>query len=486
MIYLGMTFRGIRKDYATVLRGRKRPTWAAVERNIMEVSGFAGGHLSETKTKPRIITVPILIKGHNFSNLQKLKEDLASWLITDKPEPLIFDDEIDRVYYAIVDGSLDLDEIVRWGKGEITFLCPNPYKYGIEETTQLINDPNSDDANPTVINVGTVPTQPIFRAQILKDTTYLAIMNQDEYIAVGQPADPESVVVERHTKLINDAMGSTTGWGQTDTITDGYVRGEIEADGIRFFPRNFGTAVAPLRWQGPALKKSIPGGPVKNFQMNALIRNENIGYETGMVEVYLLNAANEQIARIHIADSWEGIANINGRVQLGTPGKDARFVWITNAPNKNPDWANFEGIMTLQREDNVWRLYFAISKDGKRIHEITKIYTDRDGIATDDIAQVQIAFRKWPNTVHTRMSIYHLNFWEINDVDEPQIPIIAQAGDEVIIDHIKQNITINGESLMEYKDLASSFFSIPPGESQLLSYPPDVAKVDITKDVTYL
>ncbi len=126
-------FNGINKPYIYILQGMERSAWAPLTREIAEVPGRAGGRLKETKTNVRTITVPVMIKRDGFSDLQKVKEDLGGWLITEKPEKLIFDDEPDRYYMAVVDGELELEEMVRWGKGTITFICPDPYKYGKEK-----------------------------------------------------------------------------------------------------------------------------------------------------------------------------------------------------------------------------------------------------------------------------------------------------------------------------------------------------------------
>ena len=489
MYLKSLTFNGERKPFVKVLKIGE-PYKATRKYNLLNVPGMAGSRITGYEDEPITIPVDIMIDANSKEQLEARAEEVAYWLNVEAPAPLIFDKRPDRVRYAVVEGEMLPEEFVTFSKVTISFLCPASRKFSIEDTTQVIHDPDDDEeANPVVKVDGTAKTRPIFKATLTEDITYLAIMNRDEYIAVGQPADPEAEVVERHTHVLDDSMGSTTGWGLTDNVTDGYVAGEIKADGIRFYPENFGTAIAPLRWQGPALKKTIPQGPLKDFQMNARIRNENIGWETGMLEVYLLNSKNEQVARIHVSDSWENMENINGRVQLGIPGEDSRFVVITNSPSGKPkDWLNFDGIMTLQREGNRWRLYFAVidTKRDKRIHIYEKIYIDRDEIATDEITQVQVAFRKWPNTRHTRMSIYHLNIWRINDVNEPQIPIIGKKGDVIEFDHVTNNITINGESLMEYKDLASDFFALQPGENELAVYPANAAKVEVTKGDVYL
>ncbi|WP_179864255.1 distal tail protein Dit, partial [Bacillus cereus] len=50
---------------------------------------------------------------------------------------LIFDDELDRTYLALIDGSIDLEELVNRGKGVITFVCPMPYKLGPTKTVEF-------------------------------------------------------------------------------------------------------------------------------------------------------------------------------------------------------------------------------------------------------------------------------------------------------------------------------------------------------------
>src|SRR5699024_9410642 len=163
-----MHFNGIEKEYLTVTRGRNRPAFAPMERNFISVVGMSGAHLSHSKRQIRQIDVPVFIMADSFSDLQKVKEDLAEWLIHDDPKELIFKDEPDRVYYAVVDGSLDLDELVRWGQGVITFICPDPFKYGKEETV-------TGTDNLTIYNQGTAETEPIFELTATKKSTFAMV-----------------------------------------------------------------------------------------------------------------------------------------------------------------------------------------------------------------------------------------------------------------------------------------------------------------------
>src|SRR5690625_7008928 len=116
---------------------------------------MAGAHLSRTDIQVKEIVVPVIINAENIEDLQKIKEDMAEWLVHDEPKELIFKDEPDRVYYAVVDGELELDEIFSTGRGEITFICPDPYKYGPEKNIETTSD------TFIVENNGTADAEPI-------------------------------------------------------------------------------------------------------------------------------------------------------------------------------------------------------------------------------------------------------------------------------------------------------------------------------------
>src|SRR5690625_3224128 len=135
---------------------------------------MTGAHLSQTDTQVRVISVPVFLLADDMSDLQKIKEDMAEWLIHDEPKPLIFKDEPGRTYYAVVDGSLDLDELVRWGDGVITFICPDPYKYGEEKTVEFSED------STVIENNGTAPAKPIIELTAKEKSTFAMVTLGDE------------------------------------------------------------------------------------------------------------------------------------------------------------------------------------------------------------------------------------------------------------------------------------------------------------------
>lgn len=165
-------FDGKSKPYLFVLKGSERHPWAPVERTYTEIPNRPGALLGKKrKTKPRPFPIPVFLKSENIRDLQKVKEDLAAWLIHDDPKPLIPDDEPDRVYYAVVDGSFDPEDIVRWSRGTIPFICPDPYKYGAEKPITL-------GASP-INNEGTAETPPIINVTFTAAASEFTITHQE-------------------------------------------------------------------------------------------------------------------------------------------------------------------------------------------------------------------------------------------------------------------------------------------------------------------
>lgn len=141
MAEVTMTFNGESRAYLRVLTDLTRTAWAPVSRELLKVPGAAGAYLTGTRTEVRELTVPVIIKGTDYADLQTVKEDLAAWLVHKEAKELTFSDEPNRTYYAVVTDSFEPEEIVKHGKGTIKFLCPDPYKYG---DVQTLNWPKQD------------------------------------------------------------------------------------------------------------------------------------------------------------------------------------------------------------------------------------------------------------------------------------------------------------------------------------------------------
>ena len=467
---LSFSFDGIKKDFIIAERGKRRTAFAPIRRNFLNVPGMAGAYLQSTETDVRVIQQPIIINGIDRFNVRKLEEELSSWLVTDEPKELIFDDEADRVYYAVVDGEVSIEDLVRFGRGEITFVCPDPYKYKGQAETEFFY------TNPTnLINEGTVETFPIFRANLLEPVTNIDLIKGDEYMRVGQPYEVIDVPKEAETLIFEDDLAALTGWSQASYVDNGHISGEIEIwDGQSFTPRLFGQVIENGVWQGPSLKKTLPE-KVQDFKMEARVELLNKQGTTGMIEIYLLDDVNNIVGKVGLEDWFETTIQTRFKAKAGD-AIDGEWIGSYTA-EKLSAWDNFKGVIRLEREGLDWYAYAALVSDVDGKHSWQKgskrnvHFFDKDGKYQNKISQIQISFRMFPLSTPCPMYVHGVKVWRKNTVQANEIPYIGLPGDLIEIDHQKNEIRLNGESRIDLKDFGATFFSLKKGENPVFFMP---------------
>lgn len=461
---MSFSFNGIRKDYITLLTGDSFPAWAPRKPRILSIPAMPGGHLERVDIPPLSLSLPVLIEGADISDLQKVKEDLADWLVTDEPKELIRDIEPDRVYFAIIEDTFDPEEIVRFGRGTINFICPDPYKYGPELEAVFPGDVVS------LTYDGTEVGDPVFELEVTQPTTFAMVQNQDdEYMMIGRPTSIEQIPFTRKQLILHDTCSTTTGWTNATAVDNGYITGAMVSENGAFKASLFGSAVEPYKWQGPSMKRSI-GQVLQNFQIDIEVEIQNVGKEVGMIEVYLLDASNNIVAKVGVEDVWRDMERVQTKFQLGN--LDNRYQYYRQA-DKPSAWNNFKGILRISREGQQIQPYFSLVRpDGK--HDWVSsafIYMDTENKYQAPITQVQVAFRVHAPTINPAiMRIDDIKVWKINNLPD-SIPYIADVGDIITFDHSKSELLINGEDRTDIKDFGGQYFKLKKGSNQLVVYP---------------
>lgn len=470
-----MIFNGIEKPYLTVLRGRKRPAWAPVERELAETTAMAGAHLSRTKRQVRIITVPVFILAENFSDLQKLKEDMAEWLVHDEAKELMFKDELDRIYFAVVDGGLDLDELVRWGEGEITFLCPDPHKYSNKETETEIQD------TTMVHNEGTEPVAPIIELTAHKKATFVMVNNMnDEYNLLGYPLEEEGheEVIEQKPVIFYEDGTSIDQWSYEGAKVDDYfndITGTMTSDGSGIRAGNYGGAGD--RMHGPAMITTLPTAltdfEVKtNFDIISRRVEDNF-----RIEVYLFDEAMNNLGKIGIKDNSR---TQNRRVALGRVGEyrgsGKKNGYAIGEGNYTQDKLGETTLMhmSVKREGNLYTFYVGRYRNGINRTTLTETYLDAREEYNGKLRYIGLFIGNYKDrAVPNRLRMNSLEVMEIRQLTVDQTPYVIEEGDEIIIDHADESVYINGVDYMPLRVFGSDFFKLHEGYNQLEINPPD-------------
>ena len=215
------------------------------------------------------------------------------------------------------------------------------------------------------MNEGTVETFPIFRANVLAPITNLDIILDEDYMRVGQPYTVDRTPVEAETVVFDDPLGSLNGWSQAEYVDNGHIEGEIGVDANgSFYPRLVGQVIEEGVWQGPSLKKSI-GAELQDFKMEAIVELRNGAAEpgeTGMIEIYLLDAVGNIVGKVGIEDYSRTSVETHFKAKAG----DAlEGVWFGDGRDKH--WENFFGAIRLEREGRDWYAYIGLIDKETRI-----------------------------------------------------------------------------------------------------------------------
>ncbi|SME08245.1 Phage tail protein [Bacillus mobilis] len=482
---LSFTFNNIRKDYIQMLVGRKRPSWAPVKRRLVRVPHRAGALLLHTETEERRIDVPLVIKAKkDMADLQKLKEDLADWLYTEQPAELIFDDELDRTYLALIDGSVDLDEIVNRGRGVITFVCPMPYKLGKINTHKFTQE-WSTETTSYFTNKGSVEAPALIEMTVKKPSTFLDVWfgeypHNRDYFRIGYPLTVEETTVQERERVMWDEMATPIGWTPvTGQFDDMKGTGSFKSrGGYALYCEDYGKEVG---FYGAIAKKNIPGGPLQDFEMEAwmTLKSKNIG-EMGRVEVLLLDEASNVVSRINMNDLYATAEITRAHMKIGNSGTPNSFRKLVDTSGYYSTTFNqFRGRLRIARRGKVWSVYVAKFIDGteKDGASLVERWIDETGnpMTERKIAQVMIAICKWDNHQPVNeIQIDDLKFWKVNKVPSNAQPYIFDTGDKIVIDTEKSLVTINGKNAINIKEIFSNFPVIIRGDNRIDIMPPDV------------
>lgn len=474
-----LIFNGIEKDYIVPLTGRRRSAWAPISRNLITVTGMPGAHLSHTDVQVRVITVPVLVKAENISDLQKVKENMAEWLVHDEPKELIFKDEQDRVYYAVVDGELELDEIFSTGRGEITFICPDPYKYGPEKTVE----PETDEF--IVENEGAAETYPIITLTAKEPTTFAMVSNGEEYMMVGRPYEIGETPVEKYPQVRRYNTDSLTGWAHMtqgylidDEVSGGTVsNSNIVVDNGRFTAGSYGSSA--IGWYGPAIRTSLPES-IQDFSVVLGARAANDGKGTGKVMAIFLDEDDRIVFSIGLINSRKGTKNMRVLARLNDGHNIRRrriFDYYGDSGANSTDFSNKSLNIRLRREGNKFTAKTWQVRDGVQHTVYEESIIDDNPDFQRPIRQVVLFFAKYGNNPVFPMYISGLRVSKSNALTEEEIPYIAMPDDEIIFDHKTGDCYVNGESVPF--DFGADFFTLKKGVNNLAVLPEDTFDVSI-------
>jgi len=162
----------------------------------VKVGHAVGETFLDTTKGMRRITMPFYIN----KDIPDALEKIAQIVNVEEPKQLIFGDEPDWYYSAIVDGTLSFTRLEREGSGTITWLVPDMYKHAVNSTTYSNNGVNK---NQILFNNNSNASTPVtITAKMKSDNGFLGLALNGRAYQVGNPTEVNGVHYDKSEILI--------------------------------------------------------------------------------------------------------------------------------------------------------------------------------------------------------------------------------------------------------------------------------------------
>ena len=458
----------------------------------------------------RQVDVEFLIIADDLNSLQAIKKGIAFMLDIDRPAKLVFSDEPDRFLYAVLDGQTQVDEILRDGKGMLTFICHDPFYYSDTEKEFLA------DATDLlkIDNFGTAPTSPKFELEFPNDCGFVALVSPAGVIQIGEPEQVDAVPIPRSERLLNTNMEALTGWtynsaANTKTLTpNSTIGGTFKINGFMTSPATYGNT-GPS-WHGPSMRRTLPAamnGDVSsqyfettiwfNFKslrtgqvVTSSVRRDLDAEQKGVFEFNVMDDSNNFLAGVRMMDQtvyhdmtvpefWVGNTRV-WREDLTKPApRREKYTYREGGKVKTGyrnvyasdvgKWNDMAGFVKITKFNH--RITFDLQKigdNGRVEHRKTMTVRLDAGQHAQKGRHLQAWFGKFPNyPVMDTWGIRHLDFTKHNTDTELDVPNTFKSGDKLLIDCESSQAYLNGGLFMDKVDIGSEFFEVISGETEV-------------------
>lgn len=159
-----------------------------------------GENIQHRKVKAKEIEVEFRIWSKDRN---RLKHRLAGIFNTTEPKRLMFSDEPDKYYRAMIFGKIEMQESDnRWSDGSMIFIVPDgtarssTYKRVAGQTNYI------DKSSIAITNEGSIEAFPIITIQHSAENGYVGIVNQNGVMELGNRNESDTVKAQRSEYLL--------------------------------------------------------------------------------------------------------------------------------------------------------------------------------------------------------------------------------------------------------------------------------------------
>lgn len=443
---------------------------------------------------PRNISFDYLIKGTFFSEINANKQKLASYINSEDTLGLVFEDEPNKVWYALPDGEQSYEP--ESNKGTLSFLVPSGH--AVSSFTNVLNLSNSGGANGTITpstvdgsvtavikNKGTLPAWLRFKIKCSQENGYIGIASPTGAFEMGNIQEADGVV-KPESEYLYDSKDDTS-FSKFKDVATGTVNPqnnwlatngklEFQTDGLRL--KDKGTAGSNQGVAGGMKVMTLPAdsnghvGAVNFYSYFNIFAWAGAFGQTGVLQVLFTDINDKLVAGYGITKG--DMSGNNASMKCWVGGNKPREYASNNFISNNGEGNGAGNMNNTSFNERTGHSDFV--KTGSQLEfywKGSRIKAIIPELETVEIAKVYIYIGQYvqSNKFMTNLSLRNIWFRKDQVSVWRDVPNRYAVNSDIDVDMGKGQILLNGISSLTEMINGSNFFMIPPGETTIVTNP---------------
>jgi predicted phage tail component-like protein len=410
------------------------------------------------------ITIEFSRQNYTARGLSDFRRDTAGIIHSTEPKKLIFSDEPELYYEAILSGNQTLDEDYLRSNGSITFLVPDGLAHSTVEKVFPASLNSNGIMEATIVNNGTAEVPISYQITHNHENGYVGIVSEYGAMQYGYVDELDKEIRTKSQVLVNYSKASdfnamTNGGG---VLTDNFPTNGTWATYYDYLA--LGGAGSGTTWHGASKTMTIPADSsgasgAQNFLAQARVWFETgTVAQTGILQFVIGDESGNHLASMHIMkdSTTNNTARVITQVQLQEKHR------IYYEPNSKSVTNQANGWISITKTGELFNFYFG----GKTYSVRVPAAASRKGL-TLTIFLGQYGTRGSGSLVH-RMYFKNMVFQKNNVNYWYDIPNRYRNGSVLYIDGETTKAYVDGIPSEEIT--GSNYFLAPPGETKVQFY----------------
>ena len=440
---------------------------APISSNLKKIGIRNGKDFDYVTQEEKQIAIEYVINNGTAENLKDFRRKMAKLLTSGKMGKLIFSDEPNLYYNAILNGEPTLDEEYLQSSGIITFIVPDGIAHSTIQKTFQASLNHERVMEMTISNTGTESVPVDYEIKHNHENGFIGIVSEYGVIQLGHVNEMDMEEKEKSEYLLNyrqasqyEAMRSGSGiffdpsYGKSGTF------GTYNYDNKTWV--SLASAGAGSGWHGAARTIDLPPDQTgisgsANFAMQGKVWfRPTATNQCGIIEYCIADKNGRHLASARIA-KWNPVTD-TALLILCVNGKEMKRVEFNSALSE---------LFVHNRGD------FYIFKSGKEI-----IFCF-GGLYSFDIPEIEKMEAKTVSVfigqrdnypIIPKMYLNYLVFRKDKVKTWLDIPNRYPSGSIVTIDGKSRKVYMDGIQRAADEVRGSKYFNVPPGETKIQFY----------------